>query len=166
MFYCANRDEMNLLEKYVVTSEFCERNDVYNIMEGGSGGFNYINAIYQTNKRRENGIRWVAWMKTHPECQVHATLKARSPEEYHSYLTRISNSLKLTWKKKGHPWLGRHHSEETKAKMRISRYDGHGENNSMFGRMWICDDLTKESKAILKTDRIPEGWRKGRICKK
>ena len=40
--------------------------------------------------------------------------------------------------KKDHPipkkfrcdWTGRHHSEETKAKMRVSRYDGHGKNNS------------------------------------
>ena len=38
-----NRKEMNLLEKMVVTEEFCKRNDVYNIKVGGDGGWDYIN---------------------------------------------------------------------------------------------------------------------------
>ena len=33
-----NREEMNLLEKMVVTEEFCKRDDVYNIKVGGDGG--------------------------------------------------------------------------------------------------------------------------------
>lgn len=35
----------------------------------------------------------------------------------------------------------------------------------MYGKMWICNDETHESKSILKTDPIPEGWKKGRFCK-
>ena len=34
---------MNLLEKMVVTPEFCAREDVYNIKEGGEGGWDIIN---------------------------------------------------------------------------------------------------------------------------
>ena len=34
---------MNLLEKMVVTPEFCSRKDVYNINVGGDGGWNYVN---------------------------------------------------------------------------------------------------------------------------
>jgi len=34
---------MQLLEHYVVTPEFCSRKDVYNLNEGGNGGWNYVN---------------------------------------------------------------------------------------------------------------------------
>lgn len=38
LFYCANEEEMNLLEKTVVTPEFCQRDDTYNLKAGGEGG--------------------------------------------------------------------------------------------------------------------------------
>ena len=38
-----NKEEMNLLEKMVVTEEFCKRDDVYNIKVGGDGGWDYVN---------------------------------------------------------------------------------------------------------------------------
>jgi hypothetical protein len=37
-----------------------------------------------------------------------------------------------------------------------------GEGNSQFGTMWIHNLDLKESKKILKSDEIPEGWLKGR----
>ena len=43
LFYCANEEEMNLLEKLVVTPEFCARKDTYNINVGGDGGWYYSN---------------------------------------------------------------------------------------------------------------------------
>ena len=39
-----SKDEMNLLEKMVVTEEFCKRKDTYNINVGGEGEWNYINS--------------------------------------------------------------------------------------------------------------------------
>lgn len=54
-------------------------------------------------------------------------------------------------------------SEETHKKRVLNHL---GEKNSQYGKMWICNDLTKESTRIMKSDPIPEGWRKGRICKK
>ena len=38
-----NKEEMNLLEKMVVTEEFCKRKDVYNIKVGGEGGWDEVN---------------------------------------------------------------------------------------------------------------------------
>ena len=40
---------MNLLEKMVVTEEFCAREDVYNIKVGGEGGWEYINNTLHLN---------------------------------------------------------------------------------------------------------------------
>ena len=54
-------------------------------------------------------------------------------------------------------------SEETRQKRIMSHL---GSKNSQYGKMWICNDETHESRSISKTDPIPEGWRKGRICKK
>ena len=38
-----NKEEMNLLEKMVVTEEFCKRKDTYNINIGGEGSWSAIN---------------------------------------------------------------------------------------------------------------------------
>ena len=54
-------------------------------------------------------------------------------------------------------------SEETHKKRVLNHL---GSKNSQYGRMWICNDTIRESVRILKTDPIPKGWRKGRICKK
>ena len=53
------------------------------------------------------------------------------------------------------------HTEETKRKIgeANSRHQ-RGENNSNYGKMWITNGV--DSKLILKTDIIPEGWYKGR----
>jgi hypothetical protein len=40
----SNSDEMYLREKEIVNEEFLSRDDVYNLMRGGSGGFEYINS--------------------------------------------------------------------------------------------------------------------------
>lgn len=49
-----NEEEMNLLEKLVVTEEFCRRDDVYNIKVGGDGGWDHVNKIYTTKQRSKN----------------------------------------------------------------------------------------------------------------
>ena len=61
------------------------------------------------------------------------------------------------------PMYGHLYSKETLQKMKESHL---GNRNSMYGKMWICNDKTHESKTILKSEVIPEGWRKERICKK
>ena len=58
--------------------------------------------------------------------------------------------------------FGKHHTIKTREKLSETHK---GKKNSMYGKMWICNDETHESKLILKTDLIPEGWRKGRFCK-
>ena len=156
LFELQNEEEMNLLEKMVVNENFLKRDDVYNLNEGGDGGWKYVKSrgavkggINVQKKNKETGFN--------PFLLFWNSLTDLEKEQY----------------KKDHPipkkfrcdWTGRHHSEETKAKMRVSRYDGHGKNNSQFGTMWICNDLTKENKKILKTDPIPDGWRKGRFYK-
>ena len=43
LFELQNKEEMDLLEKCVVTEAFCARPDTYNIKVGGEGGWDYVN---------------------------------------------------------------------------------------------------------------------------
>ena len=162
LFYCANEEEMNLLEKMIVTTEFCTRKDVYNINIGGYGGWTYCNS----NGKRvsiENQKKDIQKMVEHRQ----NTISNWSEEKRAEVSKKLSNAMKHHIKEFGPIWLGRHHTIETRKTMSISHQGKHdGKLNSQFGTMWICNDLTRESKKILKTDSIPEDWRKGRICKK
>jgi hypothetical protein len=61
-------------------------------------------------------------------------------------------------------WNGKHHSQETKEKMRLSAIGKQvGERNSQFGTCWITKDDT--DKKIKKQDLdlyIDNGWKLGR----
>ena len=164
---------MNLLEKMVVTEEFCKRDDVYNIKIGGDGGWDYVN---KTSGMLGN----VGWRRNKTDLENHAiclkgglAFKAKLEnmpiEDYQKYCLKRS-CQKRAWDK-NHPGyfagernpMYRHvYTVETRRKISISQT---GSKNSQYGKMWICNDLTRESKSILKTDQIPNGWRRGRICK-
>ena len=59
-----------------------------------------------------------------------------------------------------HPMYGKTHSNEVK--QRISEAQT-GKGNSQFGTMWITNGTTNLK--IKKTDIIPDGYYKGRVCK-
>ena len=165
-----NRKEMNLLEKMVVIEEFCKRNDVYNIKVGGDGGWDYIN-----NELHLNGNQMFVKNMSKDD------FKKRSIKAQQTYANRRKTftveELKAYKAMKrrvalcgfSQAFKGKHHTDEAKQKIKDFHAKNHpqaGEKNSQYGKMWICNDLTKESVRIMKTDPIPDGWRKGRICKK
>ena len=169
LFELQSREEMNLLEKVVVTSEFCAREDTYNINVGGDGGWIYINESGLNTSGKWHSINEYS-LRIKQETGEYPSAKRRREllKDFNyrkNYGQKVSNGLKRYIAEHGAICQGKHHSEETKVKIRASRYDGHGKNNSMYGTMWICNDKTHESKKILKTDDIPVGWRKGRFCK-
>ena len=164
LFDFDNFTDMDNKERELVTEEFVAREDTYNLTVGGQGYDFYVALKNGLNNSANN-------------CALggrrNAQLLNEDPEHRKTFSLKISAKLKIIWKE--HPetfknfkcdWKGRHHSEETKRKMSKSAGDRHGEKNNHYGKMWICNDLTRESRSILKTDPIPEGWRKGRICKK
>ena len=59
------------------------------------------------------------------------------------------------------PMFGKHHSAAARKKFS----ERCGEKGAFYGRIWICNDATKETKTIFKNDEIPNGWRRGRIMK-
>ena len=165
-----SREEMNLLEKLVVTEEFCKREDVYNIKVGGDGGWDYINSNGYSVPLKEQYLHLSTEQKK-ALYKKSAKTRANWSNEYRKkYVQQCQiNSLKWHQEHPGYfageknPMYGHVDSEETHKKRVFNHL---GSKNSQYGKMWICNDLTRESVRILKTDPIPNGWRKGRICKK
>ena len=61
-------------------------------------------------------------------------------------------------------WTGKHHDAETKKTIGAANSIlQSGSKNSQFGTMWIT--VGKSNTKISKDSTIPEGWRKGRVCK-
>jgi len=57
--------------------------------------------------------------------------------------------------------------EGLKKKKETYKQIGHqqGSNNSQYGSMWITNGTKEGTYKINKNDPIPEGYRKGRVCK-
>ena len=169
LFECKSSDEMYQKEAEIVDEEFVARLDTYNLKVGGDGGWDYINKNYDKNKRldictKASHIMHDKYPRFNP---LDILKKKMSKKEYEEFLLKHALSVSYHWKLLGiGPFSTYHHSEESKKKIGLAnskRQSGSG--NSNFGKMWICNDLTHESKSILKTDPIPNGWRKGRFCK-
>lgn len=86
--------------------------------------------------------------------------------KYKQYCNKLSIGIKAYIEQHGAIWTDRHHTDETKQKMKSSRYDGYGKNNSMSGMVWISNEQLRISINIpsnMLYDYIGEGWIKRRI---
>lgn len=60
-------------------------------------------------------------------------------------------------------WDKKRHNEESKAKIsKANAIHQAGSGNSQYGKIWISNNETQQSKRIPKTSEIPEGWVLGR----
>lgn len=158
-------------EKEIVNQQFLERNDVYNMKEGGSGGWNYINTnrLSKTEnalkKMRNSLVEWHAKNDTSDEKNGFFGKK-------HSEETKkiISEKRKGFFDNGGeHPkgMLGKKHSEQTKKhvsevlKEKSSLIGKKGLNHPAGGTKWYNNGIKH-----LRTNQHPgDGWFEGRIFK-
>ena len=134
----------------------------YNLKEGGSGGWDYVNGLpYTLTEKR---------VKVLPFNAAKASQKAQSllkDENYKKeWITKISKSMKLLIESGEFVsgFQGKTHSDRSKEKIsQKSKIHQSGEGNSQFGTMWITDG--SQSKKIKNIDQIPEGWSRGRKIK-
>jgi len=148
LFYCSSEEQMYAKEKELVTEEFCNRKDTYNICYGGFGGFGYINKNGLTNKNKDKAWyqRTNAYKRGVANPVFVAMVKARHKNREVNYNT----------------FSGKTHTEETKKKIgKANSIKQQGSNNSQFGTVWITNG-TKNVK-IKKNKPIPEGWYRGRV---
>lgn len=175
LFECNSEEEMNAKEAEIVNEDFIARDDVYNIKLGGEGGWDHINSNKdlklkitkigaQASKNKIHSwpkeVQKEFWEKITNKVQF---VRSNWSKEHKAEIyAKVSNTLKDFYKTNKNPMFGKHHTSETRKKISENHK---GKKNPQYGKMWICNDLTKESVRIMKTDPIPDGWRKGRICK-
>jgi len=154
--------EMNAKEAELVTEEFCDRKDTYNICPGGKGGWGYINKtsknLYSKNGQSGYGLENII--------NGQHLKKLQSDSEYsENYKKRVSEGVKDYYNKGGiNAFKGKTHSEETRLKIgSINSIKQSGSKNSQYGSMWITNGT--ENKKVKSIDYIPEGWYKGRVTK-
>ena len=132
----------------------------YNLKEGGSGGFDYINK--NLTKEDRSRIGKIANTVLQNLRKNDIVFQAQFNEKLRiAALKRHKEGSLKSWKD-NYSWLGKTHTEETKQKMATSHQGKHiGEKNSQYGKMWINNGTI--STRINKTDDVPFGWKKGRI---
>ena len=63
LFECSSREGMNAKEAELVNEEFLKRDDVYNLKQGGEGGFDFINTNQLNTNPESHSISGKAFAK-------------------------------------------------------------------------------------------------------
>jgi hypothetical protein len=151
--WCENREKLIQREKEIITEEYVNNVNCYNMKPGGAGGFND--------------------QKHQFKCSQAAGLKHRermlNDSEYREKLTKKTSESNARGHKNGirksiqhyYSWRGKKHNLETIEKIKLSKQgQGMGKKNSQFGSQWITNG--EENKKIKSMEIIPSGWRLGR----
>lgn len=141
-------------EKEIVNEEMVKNPMCMNISLGGLDGVN-ISGLNIYGKNGENG-------KKNLLCGNNLKEKLKSKGKWNEYKNNLSKSMKKRYETKPHHWLNKKHSSKTKEIMsQKKRGVGIGIKNSQFGTCWITNGIN--NKKIKKNDKIPDGWKLGRI---
>lgn len=142
----SDAESMYAKEKEIVTDDFLNRENVYNLRRGGTGGFDFINRIKTTDDRIRLGyLGQEAIRKNKTNRFSEDYVSPFADKKLLSELQARANSS-LAMEKKKETW-----NKTGRAK---------GNKNSQFGTMWITNGA--ENKKISKNYDIPVGWNKGR----
>ena len=174
LFECQNKEEMDLLEKCVVTKEFCDRDDTYNINVGGDGGWYYSNKQSNCSIKRsiagKNG-RAKLWQKA--KAAGYTSLFAyQNRHKTNDQLSAINKKQQLNHKiamskldRSGNknPMYQHKYTKEQIEHLRSAKL---GKNNNRFGSKWYYDPITFESRSFLPNEKVPENWIPGRKMKR
>lgn len=151
------------MESLLVTENFINRKDTYNLKIGGEGGFDHINSNY-LNIYGKNGQIGFGLENLVDVNIIRA--KWKSEGRYNEFCNNISTGLKIKYEQDGHHWTGKKHKEETKIKIgKANKIQQQGKLNSQFGTCWIYNINLKQNKKIPKNDLnhwLNNGWLKGR----
>lgn len=159
-----NPEEMFHMESVLVNKDFVKRPDTYNLKEGGSGGWSYLNT--PENRKQKIDAGKIGSDK-------HFELFNTDSEYKENYCKKVSDGIKNSYKNGRRvnvistacTMSGKKHTDETKNKISKSQK---GSGNSQYRTCWIYHPELKENKKIDKTlldDYTQQGWIKGRKMK-
>ena len=159
-----NAESMFEMESILVNSAFVDRDDTYNLKEGGTGGFDHLNKdcnlMIERNKRagtftnQTNSLIQLKW------------LHENDPIWLEKKKQKFLASIKKYYETHAGSFTGKKHTVESKKKISLANsINQMGECNSQYGTMWIFNIDLKESKKINKNkfaEWEAQGWLKGR----
>lgn len=157
-------DEMNAKERELVTEDFCNLNDTYNICEGGHGGFGYVNQqglnvdIKEQHRRNPDLI-----IKTKKHSKEALRVLNQDIDYREKQREKLSKTVKAYYDAGGvSGFKNRTHTKDTRLKMSVKHRKRLQDptKNSQYGSKWITNGI--ENKKIKKIDIIPEGYYSGR----
>lgn len=154
-------EEMDNKEKELVTEEFVAREDTYNMSIGGQNeGWQFVMKSGLNNSANNCSLGGRAFAN---QLQSDPSFKKR-------WLEKMSDAIRR--KRMEHPelfktvtFLGKHHTKETKQKMREQAHLRVGEKNGSFGTVWIYNENLGQNKKVKREqvdDFLNQGWRLGR----
>lgn len=163
LFIFETPQEMFAKEAELVTLEFCEREDTYNVKLGGSGGWDYINAN-GINKSPYPSSPEVIEQRRQTLLETRRKLRENAPEWWDGYKTRISTSLSNYYQQHDHHCKGKPKTPEQRAKMSASaKINNQGSGNPNYGKRWMHKDGVTESVPANDIEiRLADGWKFGR----
>lgn len=149
MEWCDTREILAKRETEIITEEFLNDKNCYNIKPGGFGGFN--NTEHQLKCSRAAGL-------------LHGYKLSNDIQYKESYSKKISEANKRRYEKgnikpinENYDWKGKKHKPETIEKMRNAK------KNYNIGTKWINDGKT--NKQLKKGETLPKDWTYGRVRK-
>lgn len=160
LFVFDTPEEMFAKEAEIVDKIFVELDTTYNILEGGRGGFEYVNSSGKNlyGKNGENGMKNLIPFDLVKQYLIDIG-------KWDDYKKRQSEGLKQKYKRDGFHWTGKKHTEETKTKIGIALSKSQsGTGNSQYGTCWIYSS-SGENKKIRKENLesyLSMGWLRGR----
>ena len=150
LFVFDTEQEMNNKEAELVTEDFCNRDDTYNICTGGKGGFGYINSTQLNRVGHTDTVNK----------KIGSTQKGKPKKWSQISILNVRGAHERGLISYDN-FLGKSHSEETKQKISTSMKNRQeGIENSQYGTIWITNGI--ENRKIKKDDVMPDDWYRGR----
>jgi len=151
-------------EKEIVTDEFLNNPNTYNLRRGGHGGFDFINGSGLSVQNLKDPI---VRQKTHDSFRDRMRENGKTSKEISKNIL-LSDIMKYQYsegiRESSFVKLNKDSDFQQKRKDSFANIShAQGEKNSQFGTMWITDEVSNIK--IKKDSLIPEGWRKGRKIK-
>ena len=147
--WCKNRENLIQREKEIITEEYVNDINCYNMKPGGSGGFN--NPKHQFKCSQAAGLKHSKKLKTDEKYRIKRS-QQMSDANKKGHKNGVRKSIQEYYN-----WEGKKHNQDTIEKMQNSKKgQGVGKSNSQYGTKWITNG--SENKKIKKEDTLPDGW--------
>lgn len=166
LFIFDSPEQMFAKEAEIVDRLFVESDNTYNLLEGGWGGFDYVNAngknLYGQNGDETHGRKNLISGKLFVDYKQYLIGKGLWEE----WRKRVSDGLRQRYETHPSHWIGRKHREESKRKIGVAASINQlGKGNSQYGTCWVYSSGQKKNLRI-KKDELPaylkHGWQQGR----